>query len=126
MRRQRAGALYLRDHKLLLISEGGKDLFWTPGGGLEAGETSMQALERELQEELGATLKTAEPFFVLKDDEKQEEIEYFLVDIDLPDTLAQDTKIFWYSKNDFEQNILKVSPRIYNDVFPELIAKKLV
>jgi 8-oxo-dGTP pyrophosphatase MutT (NUDIX family) len=58
--RKRAGALYLKDHKLLLISEGGQNLYWTPGGGLELGETFRDALKRELVEELSATLLAAE------------------------------------------------------------------
>ena len=34
-----------------------------PGGGIEPGESLLEALEREIREELGAKLVTAEPLF---------------------------------------------------------------
>lgn len=47
-------AIIIRDGKLLITEECGK---WTfPGGGVEIGETLQNALHREAQEEIGATV----------------------------------------------------------------------
>ena len=49
---QKAGAVVIRDRRLLVTRSAGKDFFIAPGGKLEAGETPHQALKRELQEEI--------------------------------------------------------------------------
>jgi 8-oxo-dGTP diphosphatase len=57
-------ALVRAGDRVLLVRERHADgtAFWTlPGGGVEAGETHREALERELIEELGCRVGTAEP-----------------------------------------------------------------
>lgn len=55
--RQRAAALIQNDGRVLLHRVVG-DVFWAlPGGGIEAGESAAEAVVRELQEELGETVK---------------------------------------------------------------------
>lgn len=48
----KAGAILLSDRKILLCRSRGKEFFVAPGGKVEQGETPIQALRRELQEEL--------------------------------------------------------------------------
>ena len=55
--RQRAAALIQSEGRVLLHRVVG-DAFWAlPGAGIEAGETAVQALVRELQEELGQPME---------------------------------------------------------------------
>lgn len=61
---RKAGAVIIRDRKVLMTRTRGKEIFVNPGGKLEEGETSSQALIRELGEELGITVAEGdfEPF----------------------------------------------------------------
>ena len=49
---QKAGGVILRDRKFLVTRSAGKDFFIAPGGKLENDETPVQALKRELNEEI--------------------------------------------------------------------------
>src|SRR5579884_1393599 len=120
MRKKRAGALIIRNRKLLLVTDENAEFYWTPGGRLEEGEDYLTCLNRELEEELGIRAKSIKQY----KDMKHEVVDarYFLVETE--DELKpghEVTDIHWYSKDDFENGKLKVSPRISEQVFPSLI-----
>lgn len=48
--------IYIRDHTLLVTLSRGKDTWYIPGGKREAGEDDLQALRREVTEELNVQL----------------------------------------------------------------------
>jgi 8-oxo-dGTP diphosphatase len=52
----KAAGVLIRDKKFLITRTHGKDFFIAPGGKVEAGETVVEALQRELQEELGISV----------------------------------------------------------------------
>lgn len=124
--RKRAGALYIRDHELLLICEGGQGFYWTPGGGLEKSESFDEALKRELVEELDAKLLSAEPYISYEDIESDEHVNYYLVTMELPKVSPNDIKFCWYSRDDYETNEIPISKRVYSLVYPRLMNDKLV
>ena len=51
-----AGLLIIRDRKLLLAYSKNKRCFYLPGGKVDNGETAIQALCREIKEELDVSL----------------------------------------------------------------------
>jgi 8-oxo-dGTP diphosphatase len=46
--------------RVLVCQNVGRDYFYFPGGHVETGETCVQALNREFQEELGVSVKTTQ------------------------------------------------------------------
>lgn len=124
--RKRAGALYIKDRKLFLICEGKQTFFWTPGGGLENSETFEQALGRELYEELNAQLTSAELYMRIHDKAADELVCYYLVDLELPAKLPNDTEHYWFTREDYGSNAVNISKRIYHKVFPKLVEDNLV
>ena len=51
--RPRATAIVIRDGKVLVVRDKGKNLYSLPGGGIKYGEPTISAAARELFEELG-------------------------------------------------------------------------
>lgn len=51
-----AGLLYIRNKKLLLAFSRNKQCFYLPGGKIDAGETPITALRREIAEELNTPI----------------------------------------------------------------------
>jgi 8-oxo-dGTP pyrophosphatase MutT (NUDIX family) len=51
-----AGLIVVKDRKLLLAFSKNKGAWYLPGGKVDAGETSLAALQREIQEELNMDL----------------------------------------------------------------------
>ncbi len=47
---------YIRDGKVLMARSREQTLFYCPGGKIESGETHVQALVREIDEELGVSI----------------------------------------------------------------------
>ncbi len=52
----KAAGVLIKDRKLLMVKSRKSDLFLSPGGKIETGETPEQALIRELQEEIGLAI----------------------------------------------------------------------
>ena len=77
--RHTARAIIIQDKKILLVTGRDKGHFWTPGGKLEVGESSEEALHRELAEELNVRIAEYQHFssYVYKD----QKVDNFLVKV---------------------------------------------
>ncbi len=68
--------IIFKDNKILVCQQKGKDYYFFPGGHVEFGENSQDALIRELKEELNLSLKKVEYIGtvenIYKDKEKKE------------------------------------------------------
>lgn len=51
-----AGLLVINDNKLLLAFSNNKEAWYLPGGKIDAGETSIQSIQREIKEELNVDI----------------------------------------------------------------------
>ena len=65
--RESCRGLVIKDGKVLLIHELNKDVFMSPGGGVEKGETLTQCCERELMEEAGLRVAVGEHLFTVNE-----------------------------------------------------------
>ncbi len=75
--------IVIRDGKLLLSYESKKDVYMSPGGGLESGETSVECCIREIKEETGYTTKVISPIVIIDEyfDDTLFTSEYFLCEV---------------------------------------------
>ncbi len=51
------GLIYIKDRKLLLAFSNNKQCYYLPGGKIDPGETAIDSLRREAEEELSVSLK---------------------------------------------------------------------
>lgn len=82
------GAIVIRDNKVLLIKRGqppGEGLWSIPGGSVELGETLQEAVEREVREETGVTVRAENPVYTFdlidRDDSGRIRFHYVIVDL---------------------------------------------
>lgn len=65
--RESCRGLVIEDGKALFSYEKSKDVFMSPGGGIEQGETLRECCEREILEETGLIVTAGEHFITIKE-----------------------------------------------------------
>ena len=65
--REASRALIIKDNKLLLTYETNTNVYMTPGGGLEPGETLEECCIREIMEEAGYEIKPLNRFVTVNE-----------------------------------------------------------
>ncbi|WP_311567820.1 HAD hydrolase family protein [Photobacterium arenosum] len=123
-------AAICRAGQILLVRKKGTDMFISPGGKPEAGETKKECLERELSEELGVSLVRAEYLGTFT---RKSAFEDALVEIDidtvtifgLPKPCSEIEEIAWVD-GEHLANGMAVGSIFAIDVIPSLIRDGLV
>jgi 8-oxo-dGTP diphosphatase len=82
------GAVVVRDRHALLVRRGkppNQGLWAIPGGRVELGETLQQAVEREILEETGISVRAGAPIYtfdvILRDEDDRVRFHYVIVDM---------------------------------------------
>jgi 8-oxo-dGTP pyrophosphatase MutT (NUDIX family) len=127
----KSGMLILREGRILLCQKRKKpdEPLILPGGKLEPGETEIECLARELQEELGAVaarslwkVGTYEDFTA--DGRRPVRIELYGGDLSgEPQAQAEIGALIWFGKDD---DRARISPILRNRIVPDLIARGIL
>jgi len=127
----KVGLLTIRDEKILLCrKKHTTSLLILPGGCREAGESSVECLQRELREELGAVSVDDLEFIgvysnqAAGSDAKIVRIELYSGQL-LGEPAAQSeiAELIWFGKQDDRRQL---APSIANKILPDLIARGIL
>lgn len=127
---KKSGAIILDEQKRLLIVKPKKKDFWIfVGGKIESDETPEQALQRELEEELGTGAREIN-FFAKSPVEQAAgaaedvtvQIWIYSVKLDKdPVPSAEIEKIYWLNREEYEQGKFKLGSILQDFAIPKLI-----
>jgi len=124
----RIAAIIIKNNKLLLVKGADKyKEYWTPGGTLEDGETDLECLKRELDEELNVKLVSSKffreylsPSAYHKDCIITNKV--FIVNISGEPKGGKEIQGYvWMSKEDFNNNIYPLIEGDHKKIIPDLI-----
>jgi ADP-ribose pyrophosphatase YjhB (NUDIX family) len=127
----RISAIIIKRKKLLLVTGYEESFYWTPGGKLNKNETYKSALARELKEELAIKLKDIKPYSSYEAfneiTKKKQKVNCYLISYTgIPKPKGEITRIFWYSKQNFNKKYPKISKGIEKYLIPQLIKDSLL
>ena len=125
--RHTARAIIIKRKKILLVTGHGSEYYWSPGGGIEGNETPLEALNRELLEELGVKVSASKPYKSYIIEETKQKVDNFLVETTgklNPGSEVSD--IFWLSRDNFINKKVNVSLGLSKILIPSLIKDKLL
>jgi len=121
------GAVIIKDRKILVCRK--RNLWISPGGKIEKGETFLDCLRRELGEEIGVGVAGYEFLGEYEGDALLEEgmrikIDYYIVDIIGEPRASAEIEEIKYIDSGFDKKNLGLG--LYKFVIPELIKRGLI
>ena len=123
------GLLIVRENRLLLCRKSrGTMLLILPGGKPDGGETEEQALEREIEEELGTTVSAIEHFGRYEDEAAGDPRRvcislYTGVLADEPVASGEIAELVWFGPND---DAALISPSLRRQILPDLLRRGIL
>lgn len=124
----KAGALIIKNKKLLVVREKGEDFFINPGGKIEENETPEETLKRELKEELGIDANKISFFDTIKYDfpDMLFKMETYFVEVDEEITLNSEIEEFKWINSYFKNEGIEIAEDIEKQQIPRLIKMGLI
>ncbi len=111
------GAIIIAERRMIVAREKGLDTFFIPGGKRNEGESDLQALEREIIEELGVKIKNPKfynTFFAHSHDNRDEvRVKAYFVELGgNPEPNSEIEELLWIDRGNYNSyklgNILKI------------------
>lgn len=133
MDKRRVGvrAIIYKDGKILVVrhksrKDGKPKDFWAiPGGGLDSNESLEDGLRREIEEELGVTIKVGRLLFIQQflstREDRDEELEFFFVAENSDDFVAVDIKKTSHGANELAE--CRFIEPVGERILPEFISE---
>jgi 8-oxo-dGTP pyrophosphatase MutT (NUDIX family) len=128
----KVGALCIREQKLLLVHKKDIDLYITLGGKLKPGESELECLARETQEELGCSVRNPRPFRtfegMLFDGSRKLIQSCYLVDLEGAFRLnpADSVDGYIWVPRDYDPGQVRVAPMLERQIIPALAQQGLL
>ena len=128
---EKVAAVILREGRVLVCRKRGTDVYLSPGGKVEPGETAWQCLARELVEEVGVGVRSAEPLGTFGAASALEpgtvRMQVFLAEIDgAPEPGAEIDRLAWVGADAGRGDGITVGSVFAEQVIPLLVERGLV
>lgn len=124
------GLLVIKDRKVLMTKERGKDLFQLPGGGMEEGESTEDTLKREVKEELGLEIENPKLFeeAILPGRHEDVKIRFQIFTADVFGDIkpGEDIEEITFVDSQYEKNQIDVGNFAKMVLIPKLLEENLI
>ena len=129
----KVGGIIIKNKKVLVVRKKTKENFpefIIPGGKREIGETDVETLQPEIQEEVNLKVVKAEYVDEYEDIAIFEKIpivvKVYLCEVEGEVNIDNEIKEFCWIDKDYKKNGIKVASILEKFVLPELIRRKLI
>ena len=122
--------LLINEGKILLVKHTYQPNWYTIGGGVDPGETPRQAMERELKEEVGATLSTPLELFSVyySRNEKRDDYIIFYIGQGCIQEASSSPEIAeqqWFPINDLPEDLSPATRRRIQEYFDKIAISEI-